>query len=432
MVVFGLLVICGAAAGIYWLSNASGGPSKAGADTGKSAQTNKEGEKKALQAKTPEVKSLTGGGTGSGTPEPVRLTLGSGTPTGVQPNTPGVTPGPTPTPATTPTPGPTSTPPASETGKPASVDVTNPNGTSGGTPSGTPGATPAPGTSPPSNPGSVPASTPSPGTTPGEPIPATGSTSEVMNWMAEGDRKHRSGDLVGARALLSKALLSPKASKGDQETLRSKLSTISQDLMFSARVVPGDPMAEEYVVESGDGLQRIARKRGLVTDWRLIERINKVDSTKLKVGQKLKLVRGPFHAVVSRSDYRLDLYWGVPSDPENWVFVKSFKVGLGQNTPTGEFTVRTSSKQINPPWTNPQTGEKFAADDPKNPIGEYWVGIEGKGEAAKFKGFGIHGTIEPESIGQSKSMGCVRMLKDDVALVYELLMDPVSVVRIVP
>ena len=185
-------------------------------------------------------------------------------------------------------------------------------------------------------------------------------------------------------------------------------------------------------MESGDGLQKIARKRGLVTDWRLIERINKADSSKLKIGQKLKLVRGPFHAVVNKAAYRLDLYWGVPTDPDNWLYIRSFKVGLGPNTPVGEFNVKNGSKQVNPPWTNPVNGEKFGADDPKNPIGERWVGIEGKGEAAKFKGFGIHGTIEPDSIGQSKSMGCVRMLADDVNLIYETLMDPVSVVRLVP
>jgi hypothetical protein len=359
--------------------------------------------------------------------EPVRISLGS-QPGTTPATTPGVTPTPAPGPANTPAAAPTqptATPPAGETGKPAGIDVTNPSGTPA------PGGTPTPnGANPSGTPGNAPAPNGQGG--PNSPIPPTGSTSDVMTLMAEGDRKQRAGDLLGARVLLSKALLNAKTSKSDQETLRTKLATINQDLLFSAKVTAGDPMSEEYVVEAGDGLQRIARKRALVTDWRLIERINKVDSSKLKVGQKLKLVRGPFHAVVSKADYRLDLYWGVPSDPDNWLFVKSFKVGLGPNTPVGDFTVKTASKQVNPPWTNPVTGEKFAADDPKNPIGERWVGIEGKGDAAKFKGFGIHGTVEPDSIGQSKSMGCVRMLADDVAMVYEVLMDPASVVKLIP
>jgi lipoprotein-anchoring transpeptidase ErfK/SrfK len=58
------------------------------------------------------------------------------------------------------------------------------------------------------------------------------------------------------------------------------------------------------------------------------------------------------------------------------------------------------------------------------------VGVD---EASKkFEGYGIHGTIEPQSIGREMSMGCVRLGAEDVALVYELLMPRVSVVKIVP
>src|SRR5439155_21861230 len=121
--------------------------------------------------------------------------------------------------------------------------------------------------------------------------------------------------------------------------------------------------------------------------------------------------------------FRLDIYAGSPDDAAAWTFIKSFKVGLGESnsTPVGTFVVKNSSKMINPPWTNPKTGEKFLADDPKNPIGERWIGIEGQGDAKQFTGFGIHGTVDPESIGKMKSMGCVRMASADVEVVYDLL-----------
>jgi lipoprotein-anchoring transpeptidase ErfK/SrfK len=47
-------------------------------------------------------------------------------------------------------------------------------------------------------------------------------------------------------------------------------------------------------------------------------------------------------------------------------------------------------------------------------------------------GFGLHGTIDPTSIGQSKSMGCVRMGNEDIAVIYELLVEQISQVRVVP
>ena len=104
--------------------------------------------------------------------------------------------------------------------------------------------------------------------------------------------------------------------------------------------------------------------------------------------------------------------------------VASFPCGLGTNdsTPLGVFKVRTGSKLVNPEWRNPRTGELYAANDPKNPIGERWIGLQGTtAETAKFTGYGIHGTTEPESIGRQMSMGCVRLGDAEVQVVYELI-----------
>lgn len=442
----GLLIVAAAGVGIWWIATkpATAGDGAGSSDAGKllgaAGGTGGTGGNK-VPDKAPAIKPET-----KPTPAPLTINMGSGQPTTTPSTNPATTPSTTPT--TTPSTNPTTTPPTAPTTPGANPPVNPAPGVAPGTtplPSTNPPArvTPPPGdtgkpgptdvTSPGANPSTPPGgATPPTPPGPGSSIPPTGSTGDMTSLIAEGDRKARSSDLVGARAAYSKALANPKTAKGDQDALRSKMTTINQDLIFSAKVYPGDPMIEEYSVEAGDGLQKIAKKRNLVTDWRLIERVNKADSSKLKVGQKLKLVRGPFHAVVHKSDYRLDLYWGAPKSPEDWIYVRSIKVGLGEKTPTGDFTLKPGSKQINPPWTNPVTGEKFAADNPKNPIGEHWIGIQGEGDASKYKGFGLHGTVEPDSIGQSKSMGCVRMLADDVALVYELLMDPMSVVKIEP
>jgi len=162
--------------------------------------------------------------------------------------------------------------------------------------------------------------------------------------------------------------------------------------------------------------------------------VNRLDNAnRIRVGQELKLVRGPFHAVVDKSDYRLDLFHGPPDNDDAWMFVRSFDVGLGEDdsTPTGRFVVRENGKLQNPGWVNPRDpSERYEPDDPQNPVGEYWIGIDGLGEDAVYTGYGLHGTIEPATIGQQRSMGCVRLLPDDIALLYETLAGGVSRVRI--
>lgn len=290
--------------------------------------------------------------------------------------------------------------------KPAPVNVLNPNGTQP-----TPVVT-------------------SPGAS--TPLPVTSSGASVRSFIEAGDRAFAANKLVEARVSYSHALLSPDIAHSDAEVLRAKLTTVNDDLVFSSKVVTGDPLVESYSVQSGDSLDRIKKKRDLAIDWRLLARVNKVTNPSgLKIGQKLKLIRGPFSVIVHKNDYRLDLFAGSPDEQENWLYIRSFKVGLGEggNTPVGTFYIK--SKMVNPAWTNPKTGQHFDANDPNNPVGEYWLGWEGIGDSKIYTGFGLHGTIDPASIGQSKSMGCVRMLPDDIAEMYELLVEQASLVKIV-
>ncbi len=237
--------------------------------------------------------------------------------------------------------------------------------------------------------------------------------------------------LVDARLLLSRALASGSLSRSDAQYVRKTLTELNDRLIFSPEIARDDEYAVSYTIAGGDSLERIVNRMALQVDWRFVQRINRIENPRnIRQGDRLKLVTGPFHAVVDKSDYTLDLYLG---EGDAQVYVRTFPVGLGKlnSTPVGLFRIRPRSKLVNPAWTNPRTREPFAADDPNNPIGEHWLGLEGISEAVRnVSTYGIHGTIEPDSIGQQASMGCVRMHADDVAIIYEVLTEGASTVRI--
>ena len=216
------------------------------------------------------------------------------------------------------------------------------------------------------------------------------------------------GKLVEARKLLIDAYAAEGLPGDDAQRLRAAMMSVNEKLVFSKQIAPGDPLVQVHVIQSGDTLSEV---------------------------KKIKLLRGPFHAVVDKGDYRVDLYLGgVPGTP-GAVYVRSFPVGLGQgdSTPLGSFLV-TRGKVKNPDWRNPRNpSEYYPSSDPKNPIGEWWIGLRGADEKTKgLSGYGIHGTIEPDSIGRQASMGCVRMLDGDAALMFEMLVEESSTVTIVP
>lgn len=85
--------------------------------------------------------------------------------------------------------------------------------------------------------------------------------------------------------------------------------------------------------------------------------------------------------------------------------VKIYPVAVGAAatpSPTGNFTVVV--RIANPTWYGPG---KVVPPGNTNPLGPRWIGLS-------RKGYGIHGTSNPRSIGRPASHGCIRMRNSDV------------------
>jgi len=234
-----------------------------------------------------------------------------------------------------------------------------------------------------------------------------------------------------ARAELTRLIGSGSLSGDDLAKACAAINAVNDTLLWSSNVTPGDLLCTTYTVKKGDTLSQIAKRNDVQADWRVLMRINGLRNERdLRVGKTIKLPVTAFHAEVSKRDYRIYLFAG---EGPNRVMIGAYDVGLGEfdSTPMGMFMVRPRSKLINPEWRNPRTGEFFQPDDPKNPIGERWIGLVGVEQAnSGIKGYGIHGTVDPASIGQQHSMGCVRMLPPGLDITYELLTEPNSTILI--
>jgi L,D-transpeptidase ErfK/SrfK len=94
--------------------------------------------------------------------------------------------------------------------------------------------------------------------------------------------------------------------------------------------------------------------------------------------------------------------------------LKIYDVAVGKAStpsPHGEFKI--VARAVNPIWKN-------VAPGPDNPVGTRWLGLS-------VKGYGIHGTNAPGSIGKAASHGCIRMRNRDVEELFELVRTGVSV-----
>ena len=110
-------------------------------------------------------------------------------------------------------------------------------------------------------------------------------------------------------------------------------------------------------------------------------------------------------AVVSLVDRKLAVM-------ENGEVIAVFQVAVGaaaSPSPTGEF--RIVNRVSNPTYYHPGTVIPSGKD---NPVGTRWIGLS-------QKGYGIHGTNVPRSIGHAASHGCIRLRNRDIERLFTML-----------
>ncbi len=173
---------------------------------------------------------------------------------------------------------------------------------------------------------------------------------------------------------------------------------------FKALVSPGaDVHSALYEVKRGDNLTVISKRHNVTVD--LIKKANNLPDDKLIPGMKLKIPAYKFSIVVDKSQNTLLL----KGDEE---VLKTYTVSTGENnsTPVGVFKI--TDKLVNPTWYKAGAAVPFGS--PENVLGTRWLGLT-------QKGYGIHGTSEPEKLGRQVTAGCVRMKNEEVEELYSLV-----------
>lgn len=184
------------------------------------------------------------------------------------------------------------------------------------------------------------------------------------------------------------------------EEVQRELEMINMRIIFSNTP---SPSAVIHEVVKGDTLGELAKKYG--TTIELIKRSNNLNSNIIRIGQKLRIWQGRFNIFVDKSQNILILKEG-----DNVIKVYNVSTGKNNSTPVGSFKI--TSKLTDPVWFN--KGVVVPPESPANVLGSRWLGFD-------IPGYGIHGTVEPDRIGEQVTAGCVRMRNQEVEELYSII-----------
>jgi len=208
--------------------------------------------------------------------------------------------------------------------------------------------------------------------------------------------------------------------KSIQQQVEQKLAAVNIKMLLSPREMPEK---ENYLVKNGNSLDRIARKYGTTVE--LIQKSNMLrNPNRINVGDRLRVFTGKFTMTCSKSRHDLVIFM-------NGDFFKRYMVGTGRfgKTPVGTFVIREKIKE--PPWWRPDGSVVPFGNKDENILGTRWFSLRATGETEDVRGYGIHGTWSPESVGTASSAGCLRMKNDEVEelFVYIPVGTPVTIVE---
>ncbi len=224
--------------------------------------------------------------------------------------------------------------------------------------------------------------------------------------MNEVYRKLDEGRLADAHVTLSRFYRKPGLSPQQTRQLTDLLDQLAGTVIYSRHSLLEPP----YVVRPGDTLQSIAERYDVPPQ--LIANINGIrDPRGPQPGDELKVVPGPFHAVIDLDNYELTIMLGE-------LYAGRFPISIGRDQPNLEGTYVVAGKGVGPTYYGPD-GTTFDEHDPRNPLGNLWLGLGDRvGQTSRI---GIHGTDESQNIGGDAPRGNIALDRRDIEDVYGIL-----------
>jgi len=175
--------------------------------------------------------------------------------------------------------------------------------------------------------------------------------------------------------------------------VQDRLGKLNIAILFSKTITDKDVL---YEIQPGDTLINIAKKFGTTVD--LIKSANSLKSDNIRARAKLKISKAKYKILIDKSQNVLMLL----GDND---IVKVYRISTGENNCTPAGTFKIMNKIMDPVWYTEKA--IVPAESPENVLGSRWMGLD-------LPGYGIHGTVSPEKIGQQATKGCVRMVNSEV------------------
>lgn len=206
----------------------------------------------------------------------------------------------------------------------------------------------------------------------------------------------------------------PRLTQAERDVVTKVLNQVASQVIYSNRHMLSGP----YTVRHGETLSDIAAQYKITPE--LLAKINGIadPASAVMPGTQLKVLPGPFEAVIDLSDTVLVLRLGGR-------YAGQFDIGVGYELTRRNFGVpavncKVVSRERGPAIETPD--RYFAGDDPKNPLGGYKIDLGGDDLC-------IHGTPYPdEDIGATDAPGFISMRPQEAGHVFDILADNAFIV----
>ena len=192
---------------------------------------------------------------------------------------------------------------------------------------------------------------------------------EALGQYEQGMKLIEDGQVIEGRVLLSELLFraADALPRHEAQAIRDRLTHLNQTLVFSETLAQGDPIAVSHTVQRGEYLSRDIGP-AFKTPHQFIMRINGIDdANRVPAGRPIKCIRGPIHAQIIKSEYRMDLY---VEDPDGLrLYLCSYPVGLGEfdSTPSASGVSSPAAKSSTPTGATRAPASTTTATPPTSP-----------------------------------------------------------------